>query len=316
MNKKAIAWIIGISLALIVICGVTVTVGVLISAGLRGDSSFAGGDAIALIRVEGTIQAGEPPTDIFGSSGGGAYSDRIVRQLKRANESDAVKAVVLRINSPGGGVVASDEIYEQLLVMDKPVLVSMGTLAASGGYYISAPTTEIWANRHTLTGSIGVIIQFIEISGFMEEYGLEANTITSGTNKASGSPFKTMTPAEAEIWQAIVDESYEVFVQIIAAGRGLDETTVRELADGRVYTGQQALDLGLVDQLGNLDDVIDRAAELAKIQGEPRIIEYDQPPSLFGGSLGQLAQLSPTDQLREFLNLNTGPIPMYLYTGQ
>lgn len=315
MNKKAIYWILGLSVAFLIFCGLAIGIGLLASDSLDLEGGFSGSNAIALIKVEGVIQPGDPPPGVF-SSATGAFSDRIVKQLKRANDDDNVKAVVLRVNSPGGGVVASDEIYAQVVAMDKPVLVSMGTLAASGGYYISAPATEIWANRHTLTGSIGVITQFVNFEEFMEEYGIDSDVIKTGTNKDTGSPFRALRSDEKEIWQSIIDDSYDVFVQIIVDGRKLDEATVRELADGRVYTGNQALNLGLVDHLGNLDDVINRAAELVGIEGTPRIIEYDQNQSIFGPSLGALKPHSPAEVLQELLHLNASPTPMYLYTGQ
>ncbi len=315
MNKKNLFWILGIGLALLLVCAASVGFGLLFADSLStGNMSF--GDAVALIRVDGIIVAGEPPQDLFGNSAGGAYSNLIVRRLKMADEDPQVKAVVLRVESPGGGVVASDEIYEQMTAMTKPTLISMGTLAASGGYYISAPATEIWANRHTLTGSLGVIIQFPNIEGFMEEYGIDVETVKSGGNKDSGSFFRDLTTEERQIWQEIIDEAYDVFVQIIAEGRQLDEATVRELADGRVYTGQQALELGLIDNLGNLQDVIDRAAELGGIDGEPRIIDYRRPTSGLSGLLGALRRPGPVEELQQLLHLNTGPTPMYLYTGE
>jgi protease-4 len=315
VNKKRVFWIIGLSLAVLVICGFSVGFSLLLYGAMKNQGGFGTGSAVAVIRVEGVIQPGEPPPDIFGNPTIGAYSARIVRQLKQANESSQIKAVVLRIDSPGGGVVASDEIYEQVMAMDKPVVISMGTLAASGGYYISAPADEIWANRHTLTGSIGVIIQFISVEDFIAEYGIDVTTVKSGNNKDTGSLYRDMTPEEEALWQTIIDQSYDVFVQIIADGRGLDEETVRELADGRVYTGQQALELGLVDNLGNLAEATKRAAELGGIKGEPRIIDYGRDGSLFGGFTGAFHQPSPVEELQELLHLNTPPTLMYLYTG-
>lgn len=314
MNKKKLYWIIGLSIGLLLICGCSVGFSLLFYNSLSGQD-LGVGDAVALIRVEGVIQGGEAPTDVFGNAGGGAFSDSLVRQLKQADENPDVKAVVMRVDSPGGGVVASDEIYEQVIAMEKPVLVSMGTMAASGGYYISAPATEIWANRHTLTGSLGVISQFISVAGFLDEYGIDVTTITSGDNKDTGSMYRTMREDEVAVWQAIINESYDVFVQIIAEGRGLDEATVRELADGRVYTGQQALDLGLIDNLGNLQNTIDRAAELGGIEGEPRIIEYNDYVPLFGSLWGAMNRPSPVEELQELLHISTGPTLMYLYTG-
>ena len=316
MKNRKWLWVVGIGLALLIVCVGSIGFTVLAMRGATSAGNLAVGEGIALIKVEGAITGGDPPTDLFGSSAAGAYSGRIVRQLKRAEEDGDVKAIVLRVDSPGGGVVASDEIYAQILEMEKPILVSMGTLAASGGYYISAPTTEIWANRHTLTGSIGVIVQFINAEELIDKYGIDVTTIKTGSNKDTGSLFRNMTEEEIAIWQEIATESYDVFVQIVADGRGLDEAKVRELADGRVYTGMQALELGLVDNLGNLDDVIDRAAELTGLGDEPRIIEYDQVPSPFGGLFGAFNRPSPVEEVRDLLQLNAAPVPMYLYTGE
>lgn len=314
MNKKTRNWIIGLSVGLLLLCALSVGGGMLFYNMMNGQDLSLGGDAVALIRVEGTIQGGDAPTDMFNSASG-AYSERIVRQLKLAADDTGVKAVVLRVDSPGGGVVASDEIYEQVAAMEKPVLVSMGTMAASGGYYISAAADEIWANPHTLTGSIGVISQFINVQEFIDEYGIDVTTIKSGANKDTGSMYREMTEDELAIWQSIIDESYDGFVKIIVEGRDLDEATVRKLADGRVYTGQQALKLGLVDNLGNIDQVVDRAAELGGIKGEPRLINYDTDAPLLGSLWGAFSQPSPVEEMKDFLHVNTGPTLMYLYTG-
>ncbi len=314
MKKKTLIWITVLALIFVVLCGLSVGFGVLVFNASSG-GSFTTSDSVAIVHVEGVIRAGDPPTDVFGSPAEGAYSNLVVRQLKQANKNSHIKAVVLRVDSPGGGVVASDEIYEQVAAMDKPVIVSMGTMAASGGYYISAPADEIWANRHTLTGSIGVIIQFVNIKGFMEKYGIGATTIKSGVNKDTGSLYRTMTDSEKAIWQGIVDEAYGVFVDIVAQGRGLEPETVRNLADGRVYTGQQALKLHLVDHLGNLKQAIDRATELGGIEGEPNVIDYSKERSVFSGLFGALRQPSPVEELQELLNINASPSLMYLYSG-
>lgn len=315
MSKKTRNWIIGLNVGLLFLCALSVGGGMLFYNMMNGQDLGLGGDAVALIKVEGAIEAGDAPPDVFGSTTSGAYSERIVRQLKEANDDPAVKAIVLRVDSPGGGVVASDEIYEQVAAIEKPVLVSMGTMAASGGYYVSAPADEIWANPNTLTGSIGVISQFINVEGLIDEYGVDVTTIKSGANKDIGSMYREMTAEEQAIWQSIVDECYDGFVKIIVEGRGLDEQTVRNLADGRVYTGQQALKLGLVDNLGNIDQVIDRAAELGGIQGEPRLIDYDTDAPLFSSLWGAFNQPSPVEELQDLLHLKTGATLMYLYTG-
>ncbi len=313
--KKKLFWTIIIFFALLLFCGLSVGFGIFAYRGVEGQPAFVSRDSVALLHIDGVIQAGDPPTDVFGSTSSGAYSNYIVRTLRRANDDPHIKAVVLRVNSPGGGVVASDEIYEQVKAMTKPVVVSMGTLAASGGYYISAPADEIWANRHTLTGSIGVIIQFVNIEGFMEKYGIGATTIKSGVNKDTGSMYRTPTADEIAIWQGIVDEAYGVFVQIVADGRGLDEDTVRTLADGRVYTGQQALDLHLVDHLGNLKDATNRAGELGGLGTNPNVIEYGNPRPLLPGLFGALHKPSPVEELQTILHIDASPSLMYLYTG-
>jgi protease-4 len=264
-----------------------------------GGSDLAIGPAVAIVRVEGIIVSGNPSVDPFGSPGG-AYSGVIVNHLKQAEEDPDVKAVVLRVDSPGGSVVASHEIHQQMLAMTKPVVVSMGELAASGGYYVSAPADEIFANPGTLTGSIGVISQFIQFEELLKEYGVEVTTIKSGEFKDEGSLFRPMTDEEIAIWQAIIDEAYVGFLKVVADGRSLSVDQVQALADGRIYTGQQALDLGLVDQLDNLSGAIQRAAELGGIEGEPRIVEYQPALNLFQG-LWQIAH--PTDPLTKVLAL-------------
>lgn len=155
--------------------------------------------------------------------------------------------------------MGSDEIHQQMLAMTKPVVVSMGEMAASGGYFISAPADEIMANRNTLTGSIGVISQFIQLEEFLAKNGVSVTTIVSGEFKASGSMFEEMSAEDEAIWQAIIDDAFEDFVGVVADGRGMSEAEVLEVADGRVFTGEQAQQVGLVDSLGNLPDAIARA---------------------------------------------------------
>ncbi len=286
-------------------CGLLVTA---LSSG--GDIGL--GDAVAIIRVEGVIMTGRPQP---GLASGGAYSEQIVEYIRRAKDDRAVKAIVLRINSPGGSVVASDEIHAELLTVDKPIVVSMGELAASGGYYVAAPAEAIYANPHTLTGSIGVIAQLANVEGLMDKLGLKVIVIKSGPLKDEGSPFREMTEEERAIWQAIIDEAYQGFVDIVASGRNLPVDEVKKLADGRVYTGQQALALGLVDELGNLQDAIDKAAELGGIQGQPRLIEYRRPPSLLESLLGTMTQRQYPFDLDELLDLEARPSLQYLYVG-
>lgn len=273
------------------------------------------GPAVAIVRVEGVILSGSPSVDPWGTSSEEAYSGVVIDHLKQAEADYDVKTVVLRVDSPGGSVVASHEIHQQLLAMSKPVIVSMGELAASGGYYVSAPADEIFANPDTLTGSIGVISQFFDVSALLKEYGVEVTTVKSGNYKDEGSMFRPMTAEEIAIWQTIVDEAYEGFVQVVADGRNLSVDQVKDLADGRIYTGQQALELGLVDRLGNLPDVIRRAAELGGIEGEPRIVEYEPPLNLFWGLLGMARPSDPLAEVIGILDQRQRPALQYLYIG-
>jgi protease-4 len=199
--------------------------------------------------------------------------------LDQAAANTSVKAVVVRVNSPGGSVVASDEIYRALLSFDKPVVISMGDTAASGGYYIACGGDHVIAHPDTLTGSIGVISQFLTIEELLEKVGVEAVVITTGPRKDVGSPYRDMTQEEQALWKEILDQVYEDFVDVVVQARELPREAVRELADGSVYTGQQALELGLVDAVGTREEAIDKAAELGGITGEPGVIELRPQPS-------------------------------------
>lgn len=233
------------------------------------------GDAVAVIRLDGSISS--TPQSNFSVQG--ITPRRVNDLLEQAAADSTVKAVVVRVNSPGGGVVASDEIYHALLSFEKPVVISMGEIAASGGYYISCAGDHVIAHPDTLTGSIGVITQFLNAEELMDKIGVEAMIITSGPHKDIGSPFREMTEEEKEWWSGIVDAVYQDFVDVVAQARDLPIEEVRELADGRVYTGQQALELGLADEVGTRDDAIAKAAELGGIEGEPRVIELKPKPA-------------------------------------
>jgi protease-4 len=307
-------WILGLALAGLLVCGGLIFLG-LWAANLDSEGP-AFGDAVAIVRVEGTILPGEaPPINPFTGESGGAYSQRLIDHLKQAEENEDVKAVVLYVDSPGGSVFASDEIYLQIKAMTKPIITSMNSLAASGGYYVSAPTDEIWASPHTLTCSIGVIFQFPNVEDFAEEYGVNWVTVTSGKFKDLGNPFKEFTPEDQALIQTIVDEAFAEFVRIVAEGRKMSEAEVRELADGRICTGKQAQAAGLVDELGYLPDVIKRAAALGKIEGEPRLIEYDETPTFLEALGASLNRPTPVQELKEVLHFHAGSPLMYLYVG-
>ena len=286
-------------------------IGLSLAAGDGPTTSTGFGDAVAIVRVEGVIFSGDDVT-------AGAPSGVIIRELKKAAADSAVKAIVLRVDSPGGTVTGSAQIHEAILELEKPVVASMGATAASGGYYVSAPTDHIIARPDTTTGSIGVIYTLFNAEELMDELGIEVTTITSGPNKDIGSFWDDLTPEQREIFESLVDESYDQFVEIVADGRAnLDAEEVRELADGRIYSGRQALANGLVDELGNLDDAIAKAGELGGISGEPRVVEYERLPdfsTLFGGFSGRLTQ-SESDRLLEIIESFTTPSLQYRSVG-
>lgn len=316
-NKKTWSWIIGLTLVGLLICGGFVGIGLWAASSMgSGSDGLAFGDAVAIVRVEGTILPGEaPPPNPFGTATGAAYSQQVIDHLQQAEENPDVKAVVLYVDSPGGSVFASDEIYLQIKEMSKPIITSMNSLAASGGYFVSAPTDEIWASPHTLTCSIGVIFQFPNVEEFAEEYGVTWVTVTSGKFKDLGNPFKEFTADDEALMQTIVDEAYDEFVRIVVEGREMSEEEVRAVADGRICTGKQAQAAGLVDELGYLPDVIDRAAELGGISGEPRLIEYNDTPTFLEALGASLNRPSPVQELRELMHFNAGSPLMYLYVG-
>lgn len=216
------------------------------------------GSKLALIRIEGPIMDSKGTVD----------------ELKEYTKDKSIKAIVLRIDSPGGAVAPSQEIYEEVkkAVAKKKVVVSMGSVAASGGYYISAPATRIIANPGTLTGSIGVIMEIPNIEGLMNKIGIKTEVIKSGRHKDIASAFRAMGKEERGILQGVMDNVHEQFMKAVSEGRRLRIEEVRKIADGRIFTGEQAKTYGLVDELGTLEDAIKTAATLAGIKEEPEVV--------------------------------------------
>jgi protease-4 len=247
-------------------------------------------EGVALIPVEGTIVSGEPPQGLTRPSN--AYSGEIVHFIEQAEANPAVRAIVVRVDSPGGGVVPSDEIYQALQSVEKPIVVSMGSVAASGGYYIACGADEVFANPNTLTGSIGVISIVPNVEELLDKVGVKMYVLTSGPHKEGGT-FQAFTDEERDIWKDIIEDTYDNFVQVVTEGRDMSDQQVRKLADGRVYTGRQALETGLVDALGNLPEALARAGEMGGIVGKPHVIPYRPTPSLLGGLLGSLSLANP-----------------------
>ncbi len=236
------------------------------------------GDKVAVVEIEGVIN----------------NSFDINKQLQEFAEREDVKAIVIRIDSPGGGVGSSQEIYREVMKTKakKLVVVSMGSVAASGGYYIAAASNRIVANPGTITGSIGVIMEFANVEALLNKIGLKGNVIKSGQFKDIGSPIREITAKEKKILQNVIDNLHGQFVDAIATGRGIERSKIVKVADGRFFTGTQALELQLIDELGNLGDAIDRAAALSGIKGRPVVI-YPRKPfrwkeMVLGKSLGAL----------------------------
>jgi protease-4 len=216
------------------------------------------GDKVAVLPITGLI----------------ADSESVIEQLKKYAKDESVKAIVLRINSPGGGVGPSQEIHEEVRKLrdKKPVVASMGALAASGGYYIACATRKIYANPGTITGSIGVIMPFFNAEDLARKIGIRGMEVKSGRFKDTGSSLRPMTPEEKALLQGVVDNTHRQFVLAVAEGRKQPFSRVMEIADGRILSGEQAKALGLVDALGNLEDAVAEAGRMAGIKGEPKVV--------------------------------------------
>lgn len=277
-----------------------------------------GEDKIAIVPIKGLLT---------NESGDGLFLERdsivetVKQDLEQATQDSQVKAILLEVDSPGGGITASDVIYNRIMKFkadtQKKVVVYMGDIAASGGYYISSAADAIVAHPTTITGSIGVIMPLINVAELINRYGIKDNSIASGTMKEIGSPFKPMTQEEADILKDIINELYMQFVKVVSTGRNLDIETVKKLADGRIYTGKQAVEKGLVDQLGYLEDAIHVTKKLSGLS-EATIVRYEKPSGL-AGIFGLMS--------RKFFQNNTIRLdishfheqdsikPMYLWTG-
>ena len=245
------------------------------------------GNRVALIRVEGVITSGRGSPGFFGE--GAAGSERIVDLLEEFRRDRWVKSAVLRIDSPGGSAAGSQEIYQEITRVrgeGKKIIVSMGDVAASGGYYVASAGDMIYADAATLTGSIGVIMETMDLHELLGRYGVSLSAIKSGKHKDMGSFSRPMTPEERRILQSLIDDVFDQFVTDVSAGRKLPRRDVLKLADGRVYTGRQALKLKLVDRIGTLEDALRAAARQAGIKGEFTVTEYERRPRLLEVLLG------------------------------
>ena len=272
MKKRRVYIILGTIIALFVL--------LLIVRSRDGSTSI--GQKVAVIDITGVI----------------SRADATIKLIHTYRDDSSIKAIVVRINSPGGSVAPVQEIYSELEKLEKPIVASMGGSAASGGYYVACAADTIVANPGTLTGSIGVIMQFTQLKGLYDKVGLGHQVIKSGNFKDTGSPFRELTEQERAVLQATVDDVYNQFVDTIFEARGnlLTREEIVELADGRIFSGKQALDSKLLDQLGNLPDAIETAAKLAGIEGKPKVVRKEKKTSLLEQLTG-IKQIRPLDEV-------------------
>lgn len=228
-------------------------------AALSEEGLPTGGAKVAVVEIEGII--------VDGSAA--------VRELREHAENPSIKAVVLRVNSPGGVVAPTQEIFgaiQRARKAGKPVVASLGAVAASGGYYVAVAADRIYANPGTLTGSIGVVMQLANLEGLLKKVGVEYVVVKAGAYKDVGNFARTMSPEERRMLQALLDDVYSQFVEAVSEGRGLEKKDVLAFAEGRIYSGQQALALKMVDELGGFEEAVEAAGKLANISGRPKLV--------------------------------------------
>jgi protease IV len=267
------------------------------------DDGLPGGAKVAVVEVEGLIGAGADR---------GLDTDGVIRTLGEYRDDPAIRAVVLRINSPGGVVAPTQEIFtavRRLREAKKPVVASLGSVAASGGYYVAVAADRIYASPGTLTGSIGVVMQLANVEGLLKKVGVEYVVVKAGAYKDVGNFARPMTPEERRILQALLDDVYDQFIAAVADGRGLETKDVRGFAEGRIYSGRQAQGLKMVDDLGGLEDAIEAAAKMAGLPPKPKVVYPRRRFSLrdlFRSELGlgQVSRILPA--------LETLRTPLYL----
>lgn len=273
---------------------------------------------VAVLNVDGAIQDTGEASPLFGAVG---YNHSFfMEQLENIKEDSTVKAVVLTVNSPGGGVVESAEIYDKITEIqeetEKPFYVSMGAMAASGGYYIAAPADKIFVNEETLTGSIGVIMQSVNYGELAERYGVDFVTIKSGPYKDIMSPTRDMTDDERALLQEMLDDSYESFVDVIEEGRDMTEDEVRAIADGRIMNGRQAVEANLADDFGFEEDVIEQVKTDFDL-GNAEVFQYGASEgwgSLLSMKVGSFfGNDMETQMITKMLTEYSSPRMMYLY---
>jgi protease-4 len=264
-------------------------------------TSFIAKERVGVVPLKGVIIDPRPVNDI----------------LEKFSKDDSIKAIVLRIDTPGGGVGPSQEIYQKVQAVrkKKTVVASMGAMATSGGYYVACAAEKIVANPGSLTGSIGVIMHFTNVEDLFKKVGLRSSVIKSGRYKDAGSPFRDMTKEERDLLQALIDDVHEQFVDVVSGSRTLDKEKVKEIADGRVFTGRQALGLKLIDELGDLDHAAAVAATLAGLEGKPELVfPKEDRRSVWRYMMEEMVSVLKREMVETVAE--TGPGLSYIHVGQ
>ena len=287
--SKSTKWFL-IILGLLILFGVCFTLLLIALTGISESPTVTtgSGERIALVEIQGEIVS----------------SEDAVRQIKSYRENSSIRALLIRINSPGGGVVASQEIFEEVRKTresGKPVVVSMGGVAASGAYYVACGASRIVANRGTLTGNVGVILEILQYYEGLGKLGVEVKTIKSGEMKDAGNPAREMTEKDREQLQSVVDDVHRQFLGVVMEERELGPRARALVEDGMVFSGEQALEIGLVDTLGTFEDAKRIAARLAGIEGEPAIVKERKRGSWFDRFFGEAKEMLLTGLQRELL---------------
>ena len=261
MSQRKHPVLFGLLIAFLAITGFMVLVLALVYWS-EADFPFESRPRIGVVNLRGIILDSRPAVD----------------QLKKFRKDDRIQAIVLRIESPGGSVAASQEIYREVIKTAalKKVVVSMGNVAASGGYYVAAAADRIVANPGTLTGSIGVIMQFSNIQELLQKIGISLEVVKTGSFKDTGSPVRKMKPEERQLLEGVIQNVHRQFVSAIVKSRRLPQAQVEKLADGRIFTGEQAKDLGLVDELGSFEEAVETAKRLARLSGEVKLVQIEK----------------------------------------
>jgi protease-4 len=295
-------WAIGCGIA-VVLAGIAVVILLIVAMIGLATSAFSHGAMptgnIALIRLEGAITAGGGGGGLFGQA---ASAEDIVRQLQKADEARQIKGILLRINSPGGSAAGSQEMYAEVLRIrkHKPVFVSMGDVAASGGYYVASASDRIFADPGTMTGSIGVISANLEMSGLFNKIGIKPEVMKEGKFKDMGSGLRPLTDSERQIMQKLLANVYDQFVAAVAEGRGIKREEVVKMATGQIYSGEQALKLKLVDELGGMRPAVRALAKRAGIVGAPKVVEF-RKRSLMDVLFGDVSASAPRQAAKGLL---------------